>query len=133
MGIGELSRRTGVHIETIRYYEKVKIMPRPPRTSGGHRVYDADLLHRLEFVSRSRELGFTLEDVRKLLELVDGGTLNCGEVQSLALQHVESIEAKLSDLRRLKRVLSDLASKCQGGTTPDCPIIDTLSGKAITR
>jgi DNA-binding transcriptional MerR regulator len=81
LGIGALSARTGVHVETVRYYERIGIMPTSPRTEGGHRIYDSDHLERLAFIRRARELGFSLDEVRGLLELVDGGGLTCGEVQ----------------------------------------------------
>lgn len=127
VGIGEASERTGVHVETIRYYEKIGIMPSPPRTSGGHRVYGEGLVSRLSFISRSRELGFSLEEIRRLLGLVDNQTVSCCEVREVALRHVESISAKIADLRRLESVLTELADKCEGGEAPECPIIEALS------
>src|SRR3546814_908405 len=78
-GIGTLSGRTGVNIETIRYYERIGVMPKPPRSVGGQRVYDAGHLKRLAFIRRSRELGFSLDEIRALLRLVDGGDYPCGE------------------------------------------------------
>src|SRR3546814_9211187 len=80
-GIGDLSGRTGVNIETIRYYERIGIMPEPPRSAGRQRVYDSGHIKRLAFIRRSRELGFSLDEVRALLTLVDGGDYTCGEVQ----------------------------------------------------
>lgn len=127
--IGKLSKRTGVNIETIRYYEKIGLLPQPPRSPGGHRLYDEAHLKRLNFVRRSRELGFTLEEVRNLLRLVDHG-LTCGEVHAAALTHLDGIRRKIADLRRLERTLSETAARCQGGDTPDCPIIDTLFERA---
>ena len=79
-GIGELSQRTGVNIETVRYYEKIDLLPRPPRTEGGHRVYSGTHLKRLVFIRRSRELGFTLDEIRNLLGMFEG-VYACGEVQ----------------------------------------------------
>lgn len=125
-GIGALSQRTGVNIETIRYYEKIGILPAPPRTEGGHRHYAGLHLNRLVFIRRSRELGFTLEEIRNLLGLVEGGHA-CGEVQAAALAHVNNIRRKIADLRRMERTLAETAARCEGGTAPDCPIIDVLS------
>ena len=126
--IGALSRRTGVNIETIRFYEKTGVLPRPPRSAGGHRVYDEDCLKRLSFVRRSRELGFSLDEVRGLLRLVDGGRYTCAEVKVITLDHLEDIRRKIADLRRLERTLSDVAGKCRGEKVPECPIIDALFG-----
>jgi MerR family transcriptional regulator, mercuric resistance operon regulatory protein len=124
--IGALSKRTGVNIETIRFYERVGILPRPPRSAGGHRIYGQDLLMRLGFVRRSRELGFSLDEVRGLLRLVDGGHYTCAEVKAITLDHLADIRRKIADLRRLERTLADVAGKCRGGKVPDCPVIEAL-------
>lgn len=132
MQIGALSKETGVHIETIRYYEKAGVMPNPPRSSGGRRLYDDEYKSRLSFVKRCRELGFSLDDVRSLLGLVDGG-YTCGEVQKMTLAHQQEIKSKITDLRRLDRTLGKLAANCDGGDTPDCPVIDALFVTPIKR
>ncbi len=124
--IGGLSKRTRVNIETIRYYERIGVLPAPPRTSGGHRLYGEDHLKRLTFVRRSRELGFPLEEVRGLLRMVDGDGYTCDEVKVLTLDHLAEIRGKIADLRRLEKVLKDMAAQCEGGSVPDCPIIDAL-------
>lgn len=126
--IGALSAETGVNIETIRYYEKIGLIPAPPRTEGRQRVYDSTHLKRLTFIRRSRELGFSLDDIRELLGLVRGHGLTCGEVKAMTEQHVADIRRKVKDLRKLERVLTDLAAKCRGNAVPDCPILDALSG-----
>ena len=125
-GIGVLSEQTGVNIETIRYYEREGLLPHPPRTSGGHRSFSEDHLKRLTFIRRSRELGFSLAEIRVLLALVDGGSYTCGEIKALTLEHAESVRSKISDLRRIKRILLDISSQCEGGAVPECPIIDAL-------
>ena len=125
-GIGELSQRTAVNIETIRYYERVGLLPSPPRTQGGHRLYSSAHRKRLVFIRRSRELGFTLDEIRNLLGLVEG-SYACGDVQEAALAHLKHIRLKIADLRRMERTLSDTAARCEGGTAADCPIIDVLS------
>lgn len=126
-GIGELSRRSGVNIETIRYYERIGLLPPPPRTEGGHRLYTDDHLKRLTFIRRSRELGFALGEVRALLGMVDGG-YTCGAIKEAALIHLKDIRRKIADLRRMERTLARTAARCEGGTAPDCPIVDVLSG-----
>ncbi|MGH6943650.1 MAG: MerR family transcriptional regulator [Geminicoccaceae bacterium] len=119
--IGRLSERVGLNIETIRYYERVGLLPAPPRSGGGHRLYDARHVMRLTFIRRSRELGFSLDQVRHLLELVDGGH-TCGEVKAVAIDHVAHIREKIADLRRLERTLVKTAARCEGRHLPNrCP------------
>ncbi|MBT3532939.1 MAG: helix-turn-helix domain-containing protein [Rhodospirillaceae bacterium] len=126
LSIGGLSKRTGVNLETVRYYENIGIMPKPPRSAAGHRRYDEEHLKRLTFVKRSRELGFTLKEVRALLALVDGGDYSCGEVHELTLNHLHEVRQKIADLQRLEATLADISDQCADGTIPDCPFIETL-------
>lgn len=126
-GIGRLSEETGVHIETIRYYERIALMPSPPRTQGRQRVYDASHQKRLIFIRRTRELGFSVEEIRGLLRLVDGGNYSCAEVNEIAVKHIDGISSKIADLKKLSGVLAAMASQCGKGSVPDCPIIDALS------
>jgi len=128
LSIGDLSRYTGVNIETIRYYERIGLLAAPPRTQGRHRLYDEAHRQRLAFIRRSRDLGFSINDTRDLLGLARGHNLTCAEVKALTEQHVACIRAKIRDLRKLDRVLSDLAAKCRGSSVPDCPILDALAG-----
>jgi len=128
LSIGDLSRHTGVSIETIRYYERIGLLPASPRTQGGHRVYDDAHRRRLAFVRRSRDLGFSINDTRDLLGLARGQHLTCAEVKALTEQHVAGIRAKIRDLKKLERVLSQLAAKCKASSVPDCPILDALAG-----
>lgn len=127
IAIGELSRRTGVNIETIRYYEKIKVLPAPPRTGSGRRVYGSAEVRTLSFIRRARELGFTLDQVRELLRLVDRG-YSCGEVRDLTRNHIADISAKIADLRRIERLLKKTSAQCTGGKVPACPIVDSLFG-----
>ena len=124
--IGPLSRKTGVHIETIRYYERIGLIPEPPRTAGGHRSYDEGHIKRLTLIARARELGFSLGEIRALLALGDGGDLSCDQMRAITLDHLATIRAKIDDLTRLEALLEDVSAKCKGGTTPDCPILETL-------
>src|SRR5215813_585119 len=100
LSIGELSLRSGVNIETIRYYERIKMLPAPPRTSSGRRVYGPTEIRSLTFIRRSRELGFTLDEVRALLALsADDSKDTCGEMRQVAARHLADIRAKIVDLR----------------------------------
>ena len=124
--IGQLSKATGVHIETIRYYEKIGIIPEPPRSRGGQRQYDEDGLRRLGFVSRSRQLGFSLAEIRTLLALIDGEGITCADVRKLTLSHAARARRKIEDLERLEAALKLMAARCHGEEVPDCPIVDAL-------
>jgi MerR family mercuric resistance operon transcriptional regulator len=127
MTIGTLSERAGVNIETIRYYERVGLLPAPPRSSGRHRLYDEPHRQRLVFIRRARELGFSLEEVRALLGLGGKHGLTCGDVRALTQHHIEAIRNKVRDLKRLERTLSALAAQCRADTVPECPILDALN------
>lgn len=124
--IGEMSNLTGVNIETIRFYERISIMPKPDRTSGGNRQYNHDQLKRLAFVKKCRDLGFSLDEIRALLEMVDRNDFTCGEVHQLTVSHLANINKKLADLMQLEKTLSSMASQCSKGDVPECPIIETL-------
>ena len=124
--IGALANKSAVNIETIRYYEKIGVMPKATRSPGGYRLYCAEHLKRLTFVRRGRELGFSLDELRELLRLVDGHAYSCAQVRALTLEHVADIRRKVADLRRLQRVLTAIAAQCSGKRIPDCPVIDAL-------
>ena len=124
--IGNLSKQSGVNIETIRYYEKIGVMPAPGRNAGGFRIYEPDHLKRLSFVRRGRQLGFSLDEIRSLLRLVDGHGYTCAEVHALMLSHLAEIRRKIRDLRRLQRAMAEMAARCSGESVPECPIVDAL-------
>jgi MerR family mercuric resistance operon transcriptional regulator len=124
--IGDMSRQTGVNIETIRYYERISIMPKPDRTAGGNRQYNHDQLKRLSFIRRCRDIGFSIDEIRALLEMVGGREFTCGEVHEMTMAHLASVEKKITDLRKLKKALSGMAAECSRGDVPDCPILDAL-------
>jgi MerR family mercuric resistance operon transcriptional regulator len=126
--IGEASRQTGVHIETIRYYERIGIMPEPRRSAGKHRLYDEAQLKRLNFIKRSRELGFSLNEIRSLLSLNDDDKLTCSEVHSLTIDHLKHVRGKIARLRGIQATLENMAEQCSRGNVPECPIIETLNG-----
>ncbi len=124
--IGGLSRRTGCNIETIRYYERIGVLPAPPRSAGGHRQYGRDHVKRLTFVRRARELGFTLDQVRGLMALADDRRSSCAEVERLARAQRDAVRGRIADLQRMDAVLDDLVAQCAGGTVPECPILEAL-------
>jgi len=124
--IGALSRLTNVNIETIRYYERIGILPRPDRTAGGNRQYNHPQLKRLFFIKRCRDMGFSLKEVRTLLELVDRQDFICSEVHDLTESHLVSVRQKQADLKRLEQTLQSMVSQCKRGDVPECPIIDEL-------
>jgi MerR family mercuric resistance operon transcriptional regulator len=124
---GELAQQSGCNIETVRFYERLGLLPAPPRTAGGHRDYAPEHLRRLMFIRRSRELGFTLDEVRSLLALVGGGDWTCAEVRAMTLEHLADVRRKIADLEKLGRVLEDMTAQCAGGALPECPIVDALT------
>jgi len=128
MGIGELARLTDCKVETIRYYERTGLMPSPPRTEGGHRVYGQTHLQRLTFIRKARALGFTMEQINSLLSMVDGEHQSCAIVAVEAERHLASIRQRIEDLQRLELTLSDTLAQCHRGDRPDCAILDALFG-----
>jgi DNA-binding transcriptional MerR regulator len=126
--IGELSKATGVKVVTIRYYEQVKLMPAPPRSDGNYRIYGREHLHRLQFVRRCRNLGFTLDQLRDLLRLSVQSRRRCVGIDSITENHLLEIEAKIADLRRLAAQLRRIKNGCPGkGRIADCRILAALT------
>ena len=127
LGIGDLARATGTKVETIRYYERIGLLPEPPRTEGNYRAYGDRHLARLSFIRRARDLGFSVQNVRTLLDLVDQRDQPCDVVDSIAHTHLAEIEHKLADLRALRRELRALLLQCRHGTIADCRIMEALA------
>ncbi len=125
--IGEMSRRTGVNIETIRYYERIGLLRPPSRSGGGYRQYGPDDARRLSFLRHARDLGFSLDQVRALLRLADERNRSCAEARDLAAAHLAEVRAKLGNLRKMERALKDMIAMCADGTLPACPIIEALA------
>jgi len=123
---GDLARATGCNIETIRYYEKTGLLPDPPRTDAGYRVYSAAHVKRLRFILRARELGFSMEDIRGLMGLEDGTAPTCAEVKERTESHLADVRAKISDLHRIETILKETSSRCSGAEVPDCPVLDAI-------
>lgn len=127
--IGDLAAATATKVETIRYYERIGLVPPPGRTAGNYRAYDAFHLRRLSFIRRARGLGFSLEQVRELLGLADERDRPCGAVDAIAREHLAEVERKIADLTALRRELDDLVGRCRRGTVAECRIIEALAPK----
>lgn len=125
IAIGEAARQSGVGIETIRYYEREGIVPRPARAANNRRLYSAQDVGRLRFLKRCRDLGFSLGDAKALLDLSEGGAADCAEVSALAQRHMESVRRKIAELQRLEAALSELTANCAEGSV-DCPMLGRL-------
>ena len=126
--IGQLSQRTGANIETIRYYERIDLLPVPLR-QGRYRSYDDTDVARLGFVRRSRELGFSIKEVRALLDLSAGGHDSCAEARDLAAVHLLDVRLRIADLRRMERTLAATVRACDLGDGAGCPLIEALDGR----
>ncbi len=129
--IGDLAKRTTTKVETIRYYERIGLLPVPGRTEGNYRSYAETHLARLSFIRRARHLGFTLDQIRELLGLADERDRSCEAVDHIAQQHLEEVERKIADLTSLRDELTDLISRCRRGTIAECRIIETLAPASV--
>lgn len=127
MTIGSLAKATQTRVETVRWYEKVGLLPLPARSSGNYRLYGPEHLRRLSFIRRGRALGFTVEQIRDLLALADERERSCGEVDTIARAHLADVERKLADLTRLASELREVIGQCGCGSVADCRIIEALS------
>lgn len=128
LSIGDLSRRTGVNIETIRYFERIGTIGTPSRTDGGHRVYGEEHVRALGFIRRARELGFTPKEVRGILGLGGPGSACCDEVREIAAHHLEQVRCKMADLAHIEGLLSLTIDRCSGDHAPECAVIDMIEG-----
>lgn len=126
MRIGRLARECGVSVETIRYYERVGVLPPPARGTNNYRQYTGAHRARLGFVRRARELGFSLEEVRSLLALADGRRYTCAQVRELGRAHLQSVRDRLRDLQRMEASLAALVAGCDGAGVPECHLLDSL-------
>jgi MerR family transcriptional regulator, mercuric resistance operon regulatory protein len=127
LSIGALSAQAAVNIETIRYYERIGLMPKPPRSAGRHRLYSNEHKTRLVFIRRARELGFSVKQVRVLLGFANGRRAVCGKVKGIAEQHIAEIRRKVKALERLEGVLTRMTAQCRGDESSDCAILDALA------
>ena len=129
IAIGELSRRTRCNIETIRYYERIGLLPKPARR-GRYRSFGLEDVARVHFVRRARELGFTLDEVRALLGIATAEDMACGDAREIAASHLQQVRARITDLKRMERVLAEAVRACDAGDQVGCPLITTLSTTA---
>jgi len=128
MKIGQLAEQSGVHVESIRFYQRLGLMPSPPRTRGSVRRYGEEAVERLRFIKRAQALGFSLSEVKLLLGLYVGE--HCAETRSVAEEKARLVEHKIADLRAMQRALQKLIRACDaGGRGRGCPIIETLCKK----
>jgi Cu(I)-responsive transcriptional regulator len=127
MNIGDASKATGLPVKTIRYYEEIGLVA-AIRSENGYRTFNETEIHKLRFIQRARGLGFSVEDCRALLSLYEDGHRTSAQVKSIAVKHLEEIDAKITELGNLRDVLTNLVDHCAGDSRPDCPIIDDLAG-----
>ena len=127
MKIGEIAKRTGFKIETVRFYEAEGLVPAPIRSGGNYRLYDRSHLDRLSFIKRSRDLGFTLDQVRALLRLADDPQGSCEEADTIAAVHIAEIDRKLADLAALRAEITQWGGTCNADVVAECKVIDALS------
>lgn len=126
LSIEEMGKATNTKIETIRYYERIGLLLKPGRTSSNYRDYGQDELGRLSFIRRSRDLGFSLDQVRALLGLSDDRSCDCAGIDRIASQHLVEVDRKIADLRALRRELKAVIDSCDGGTVAECRIVEAL-------
>lgn len=126
MTIGALGKATGVNIETIRYYEKIGLLPEPDRTEAGYRQYGPEHLRRLSFIRKGRDLGFQIEAIRALLRLAEHPETPCQDADRMAAEHLAEVERKIAELERLREALREMTNCC-AHTVAECRIIDALA------
>ncbi|MGA3309607.1 MAG: helix-turn-helix domain-containing protein [Xanthobacteraceae bacterium] len=124
--IGDLAKATNTKVETVRYYERIGLMPAPKRSASNYRTYDAGHVERLGFIRRSRALGFNLDQVRELLSLADDRSRPCEAIDEIARVHLAEIDRKLTDLKALRHELDALLRQCRHGVIAECQIIKAL-------
>ncbi|WP_363351473.1 helix-turn-helix domain-containing protein [Methylocystis echinoides] len=129
--IGQLAAAAGVNLETVRYYERIKLMPPPARTASGYRAYEQAHIRRLAFIRRARELGFSIEQIRALLALAEPSRASCADVRDIARTHLDEVRAELADLARLERILAETISRCSGDPAPPCPVLNMLATSGL--
>jgi Cu(I)-responsive transcriptional regulator len=128
MNIGQAAASSGVSAKMIRHYEESGFIPRAKRSDAGYRVYAEADIHALRFIRRARDLGFSLKEIKTLLGLWGNRKRESGDVKRLALQHVAELDARIAEMRAMRKTLAELARHCHGDRRPSCPILDDLSG-----
>ena len=135
--IGKAARLAGVGVETLRFYERKGLIPRPPTPPFGPRIYPMETVKRIRFIRRAKELGFSLREVAELLSLRADPEATCGDVRRKAEEKIAEMEARIRTLEKMKQALSRLAASCKGaGPVRECPILDAMeegAGKGVRR
>ena len=127
LSIGELADRAGCTVQIIRHYEKIGLLPETRRTSGNRRIYSEDQASRLVFIRHSRELGFSLDDIRQLLSFSDQPDQSCEKVDAITREHLHGVQERLSRLRSMEKELKRMVQECSGGKVAECRIIEVLA------
>ena len=130
LSIGDVARRTGVKVPTIRFYEQIGLLPPPPRTDGNRRRYEEDDVRRLAFIRHARDLGFEVGDIRELLTLTAQPNRSCHEADSIASRHLQEIEQRIAKLDALRSELQRMVHECGHGRVCDCRVIQVLADHA---
>lgn len=129
MNISQAAKQTGISAKMIRYYEEISLIPHVLRTDAGYRVFNARDIERLQFIHQSRNLGFSLEQIKLLLELQNNSERNSADVKALAQHHVDELESKIAQMQQLVMHLRSIIKKCQGNDQPECAILDAIKAK----
>lgn len=131
--IGELAKATGTKVETVRYYERIGLLPQAERTSVNYRSYTPAHLDQLNFIRHARRLGFDIADIRSLLDLADQPDRDCADVDRIASGHLQAVEDKIARLVLLQEELNRMIGQCRGGPVGNCRIIETLADHSLCR
>lgn len=131
--VGQVAKKVGINVETLRYYEKIKLMPKPKRKESGYRYYDDLDIKRLHFIKRAKELGFSLKEIKELLGLKIESTATCGDVKHLSEHKLKDIREKINDLKNIENVLLKLINQClsEEVSTDECPILEVIDSDII--
>jgi MerR family copper efflux transcriptional regulator len=130
MNISIVAERSGVSAKTIRYYESIGLIPSADRRTNGYRAYDTEDVHTLQFIRRARSLGFSVDEIRNLLDLWQDEKPASARVKALATQHLRELDQKIEELQSMRQTLADLVDRCRGNDWPDCPILKDLARSA---
>lgn len=131
MNIGQVAKRSGVSAKTIRYYESIGLIPEASRTESGYRTYSDKDVETLRFIHHSRNLGFSVKDVARLLDLWRNQKRASADVKALALAHIDEVDRKIAELKNIRDTLTHLTRRCHGDDRPDCPILKELAGETV--
>ena len=130
--IGEVAQRGGVNLQTIRYYERERLLPEPPRRESGYRMFPETTVRRVRFIKRAQQLGFTLAEIRELLSLRLNHNHGSADIRTLAQTKISDIDAKIHTLQAMKKALAHLTSQCSGrGPASECPILESIDSDEI--